>query len=153
MDLFLPAAPSSGASTQSRRGGEGGATRTATQESSRLFDAGPPGAAAVDPGQTTAWSVRAPQTRRPDEAYSIEQEAYRDGLAFQKRRARRRKVLSVLRALALIVLVPVALVLVFLASYVLTCIFNGASPQEVVDLVGSLVHTAWDFVREALPVG
>ena len=34
--------------------------------------------------------------------------------------------------LALMVLIPVAIAAVFLVSYALTCILNGASPEELV---------------------
>ena len=47
---------------------------------------------------------------RPDRSYSLEQEAYREELAFDRRRQRRRRVLAAVRLLAAVVLVPIALI-------------------------------------------
>lgn len=65
------------------------------------------------------------------EAYSVQQDSYAQELAFDKHRARRRRWAQRLRTLAMIVLIPLGLAAIFLASYALTCILNGASPNEV----------------------
>ena len=58
--------------------------------------------------------------------------------------------MSILRMLALIVLVPVLLVALFVASYALTCILNGATPAEVMELLGLLVERVRGFIFQAL---
>lgn len=75
----------------------------------------------------------------PVEPYSTAGEAYREEKAYDRRRAKKRKLAGVLRVLAMIVLLPLALVAVFLVSYTLTCILNGASLDEVVLLVDELL--------------
>lgn len=81
-----------------------------------------------------------------DDGYSVAQSAYHDELAFQKRRARRRRLATLLRTLALIVLIPVLLVAVFIGSYVFTCILNGATPQEVGELLRNMVSRVEGFI-------
>lgn len=83
---------------------------------------------------------------RPDRSYSLEQEQYQEALAYDRRRTRRRKLAVVLRALAIILLVPVALVFLFVASYLLTCIYNGASPDELSGLLADLAARVQDHV-------
>lgn len=85
---------------------------------------------------------------RPDRSYSLEQEAYRAELAFDRRRARRRKVLAAVRLLAAVVLVPIVLIALFIASYALTCIASGATPAEV----GALLHDLFYSVVTTLQV-
>ncbi len=75
-------------------------------------------------------------------AYSVQQDSYAQELAFDKRRARRRLWTQRLRTLAMIVLIPLGLAAIFLASYALTCILNGASPSEVLQHLAALV-SAW----------
>ena len=70
--------------------------------------------------------------RGEPEAASIAADAYREEKAFDRKRRRRRGLGRVLRMLMLIVLTPLAIVAVFLISYALTCILNGASPEELV---------------------
>ena len=69
--------------------------------------------------------------RGEPEAASIVADAYREEKAFDRKRRRRRALGRVLRILLLIALVPLAIVVVFLISYALTCILNGASPEEL----------------------
>ena len=83
---------------------------------------------------------------RPDRSYSLEQEAYREELAFDRCRQRRRRVLAAVRLLAAVVLVPIALIALFIASYALTCIASGATPAEV----GELLHDLFYSVATAL---
>lgn len=84
------------------------------------------------------------------EAYSLQQESYREELAFDKKRARRRKSGTILRAIGYCVGVPVVLAIVFVVSYVLTCIINGATPDEVVEMMGSLVERVRGFVWQLM---
>ena len=77
-------------------------------------------------------------------------EAYRAELAFDRRRARRRKLGAVLRVLAAALLIPVAVVLVFLASYALTYILNGASPQQLTLAMTALFEHARALAYEVM---
>ena len=76
--------------------------------------------------------------RGEPEAASIAADAYREEKAFDRKRRRHRGLGRVLRMLMLIVLTPLAIVAVFLISYALTCILNGASPEELVSSFESL---------------
>lgn len=80
-----------------------------------------------------------------DAAPSIAAEAYREALAYDARRARRTKAARVARVLAMVVLTPIAMALIFLASYALTCIANGATPEELAVLMGELLHRVGEF--------
>ena len=55
--------------------------------------------------------------------------------------------LAVLRTLALILIVPVLLVAVFIASYALTFVLSGASPEEVVEALADCFKMVWENVR------
>ena len=91
---------------------------------------------------------------RPDEQaeplYSVAEDAYRAEKAYDRKRARKRKLAGALRMLAMAVLLPLAVVAVFLISYVLTCILNGASPDELVQLVAQLFSRVKGFVRDVV---
>lgn len=89
----------------------------------------------------------APDEVRPDGSYSLEQESYQTELAFDRARTRRRKLAAVVRTIAAIALVPAVLAVVFVASYTLTCILNGATPQEVVELLGDLAHNVIELIQ------
>lgn len=80
------------------------------------------------------------------EAYSVQQDSYAQELAFDKRRARRRRVGQRLRTLAMIVLIPLGLAAIFLVSYALTCIINGASPGEVLQHLSALGQRLGDVI-------
>lgn len=80
------------------------------------------------------------------ETYSVQQDSYAQELAFDKRRARRRRLGQRLRTLAMIVLIPLGLVAIFLASYALTCILNGASPNEVLQHLAALGQRLGDVI-------
>ena len=80
------------------------------------------------------------------EAYSVQQDSYAQELAFDKHRARRRRLGQRLRTLAMIVLIPLGLVAIFLASYALTCILNGASPNEVLQHLAALGQRLGDVI-------
>ena len=98
----------------------------------------------VRSGATESAALQASAQARPDRSYSLEQEQYQEALAYDRRRTRRRKLAVVLRALAIILLVPVALVFLFVASYLLTCIYNGASPDELGGLLADLAARVQD---------
>lgn len=87
-----------------------------------------------------AASAQAPET------YSVQQDSYAQELAFDKHRARRRRLGQRLRTLAMIVLIPLGLVAIFLASYALTCILNGASPNEVLQHLSALGQRIGDLI-------
>lgn len=74
----------------------------------------------------------------PSDEYSLEQESYRRELDYDRARHRNRRWAARLRAIATAILVPLGLVLIFLASYALTCILNGALPDEVVQHLAAL---------------
>ena len=80
------------------------------------------------------------------ETYSVQQDSYAQELAFDKRRARRRRVGQRLRTLAMIVLIPLGLAAIFLVSYALTCILNGASPNEVLQHLSALGQRLGDVI-------
>lgn len=87
-----------------------------------------------------------PGCKSAPEAYSVQQDSYAQELAFDKRRARRRRVGQRLRILAMIVLIPLGLAAIFLASYALTCILNGASPNEVLQHLSVLGQRLGDVI-------
>lgn len=87
---------------------------------------------------------------RPED-YSAQQDEYRQELDYDRRRSRRRTLRARLRALAMIVLVPLGLVGVFLVSYSLTCILNGATPSEVVQHLSNLVARLSSAIQTAFP--
>lgn len=79
-------------------------------------------------------------------AYSVQQDSYAQELAFDKRRTRHRRVGQRLRTLAMIVLIPLGLAAIFLASYAFTCILNGASPNEVLQHLAALGQRLGDVI-------
>lgn len=87
---------------------------------------------------------------RAGQPYSVAQDSYQRELAFDKQRARRRKVTGMLKMALFVLLLPVALVVVFIAAYALACIANGASPQELLGLLGALLERMGGFVAGAL---
>lgn len=70
--------------------------------------------------------------------------------AYDDARLRKRRLAHVLRLVATIVLTPAALVLVFLFAYALTCIVNGAGPQELVGLMQELFARVGAFAGELM---
>lgn len=85
--------------------------------------------------------------------YSTVQEAYREELAYGKRRDRHIKRAQVLKLLVGIVLFPVVLALVFIAAYALTCIANGASPSELADMMTRLFERVGSFAESLFAAG
>lgn len=86
----------------------------------------------------------------PESPYSQAQDSYRKELAFDKRRRARRKRAAVLRVVAYLVLLPVFLAAVFLAAYAVTCILNGATPDELADLMAALLTRCKALLVQAL---
>lgn len=94
--------------------------------------------AAAQPFAQNVVPAAVPGCESAPEAYSVQQDSYAQELAFDKRRARHRRWAQRLRTLAMIVLIPLGLAAIFLASYALTCILNGASPNEVLQHLAAL---------------
>ena len=107
------------------------------RQQQRLMEMQMQGAAVQPPAQNAAPAVSLAGGSVP-ENYSVQQDSYAQELAFDKRRARHRLWAQRLRTLAMIVLIPMGLATIFLASYALTCILNGASPNEVLQHLAAL---------------
>lgn len=128
-------------------------TERMLRQQQRLMEMQMQGAAVQPPAQNAAPAVSSAGAAAP-EAYSVQQDSYAQELAFDKRRARRRRWSQRLRTLAIIVLIPLGLAAIFLASYALTCILNGASPSEVLEHLAALgqrlgdvaatIHASWE---------
>lgn len=86
----------------------------------------------------------------PGQPYSVAQESYRRELAFDRKRARKRGFAAVLKTVLFALLLPVVLVAVFVAAYALACIANGASPQELLELLAALLERMGGFAAGAL---
>lgn len=109
---------------------------------------------AVQPRAQNAAPPVSPAGGSAPENYSVQQDSYAQELAFDKRRSRRRRWGQRLRTLAMIVLIPLGLAAIFLASYAFTCILNGASPSEVLEHLAALgqrlgdvaatIHASWE---------
>lgn len=76
--------------------------------------------------------------------------AYRCEKAYGARRRRRRAVLAVLKVVLTIALVPVAVAIVFVGSYAVTCILDGATPEELVQALLDLLEQVKSIVREVM---
>lgn len=111
------------------------------RQQQRLMEMQMQGAAVRSPAQNAA-----PAGEAAPEAYSVQQDSYAQELAFDKRRARRRRWAQRLRTLAMIVLIPLGLAAIFLVSYALTCILNGASPSEVLEHLAALGQRLGDVI-------
>lgn len=98
---------------------------------------------------TTAARVRESQSRPED--YSVQQDEYRRELDYDRRRSRHRTFRARLKTLAMIVLVPLGLIAIFLVSYSLTCILNGATPSEVVQHLSNLYARLSSAIQTAFP--
>lgn len=89
----------------------------------------------------------APAASRSSE-YTVAQDAYRKEIAFDKRRARRRKAFAVVRFAGLILGIPLLLGMVFIGSYVCTCVLNGATPSEVGELLAGMASRIASFFAQ-----
>ena len=74
--------------------------------------------------------------------------AYQEELAYNRSRAQRRRRAGVLRVLLLIIAVPLMLVIAFVVSYILTCILNGASPDDIAGLLADLADRVRTWVAD-----
>lgn len=74
--------------------------------------------------------------------YSLAQETYRKELDFDRARSRRKKRAGALRAIAAALLVPLLLLASFVFAYTLTCILQGATPEEVGQMLAALARRA-----------
>lgn len=83
------------------------------------------------------------------EPYSIAQEAYQRELDHDRKRTRRHRRGVALRVLLTIVLVPVLLFAAFVASYALTCVLNGATPEELLQLMAQLFDQIQSYLALA----
>lgn len=115
------------------------------RQQQRLMEMQMQGAAARPPAQN-AVPTASPAGEAAPEAYSVQQDSYAQELAFDKRRARHRRWAQRLRTLAMIVLIPLGLAAIFLVSYALTCILNGASPNEVLQHLAALGQRLGDVI-------
>lgn len=80
--------------------------------------------------------------------FSQAQHTYQEEIAYDRRRTRRRALGVVVRTLAFVVLLPLLLIAAFLISYAVTCILNGASPEELAQQMGLLFERAEGFARD-----
>ena len=83
---------------------------------------------AVQPRAQNAAPPVSPAGGSAPENYSVQQDSYAQGLAFDKRRSRRRRWGQRLRTLAMIVLIPLGLAAIFLASYALRAFSTAPRP-------------------------
>lgn len=77
-----------------------------------------------------------------DASDTLAGEEYGAERAYDVYRARRRAWLGIVRTVLFVVAVPVVAALVFVASYAVTCILDGASPEELVDALATLFEQA-----------
>ena len=63
-------------------------------------------------------------------------------LDFDRARSRRKKRAGALRAIAAALLVPLLLLASFVFAYTLTCILQGATPEEVGQMLAALARRA-----------
>lgn len=80
------------------------------------------------------------------------QTTYGDELAYGRARERARMLGHIAWAVAFALGLPVLVLLVFFAAYLVTCILNGASPQETAELMGALLERMLGFAWEAAAV-
>lgn len=69
-------------------------------------------------------------------------------MAYNRSRAQRRRRAGVLRVLLLVIAVPLMLVIAFVVSYILTCILNGASPDDIAGLLADLADRVRTWVAD-----
>ena len=78
------------------------------------------------------------------------EEAYGSERKYDTRRARRRAVLGIVRAVLLVLAVPLMMVVGFVVSYALTCILGGATPEELIAAPAMLYEQARELFTRAL---
>lgn len=77
-------------------------------------------------------------------------DAYQAELAYARRCDRRRKAAQVIRMFLLAIFIPLAVVAVFVASYALTYILNGATFDEVLEALLELAGRIEAFLRQLM---
>ncbi len=77
-------------------------------------------------------------------------EVYQAERAYDRRRARRRKLGHALRLLGIVIAVPLAVAAMFFASYALTYILNGATPEEVAQALLELIEQGKTVLQQLL---
>lgn len=80
-------------------------------------------------------------------------DAYAAERAYDAARRRRARAASVARVALAVVLAPIVLFAVFLAAYALTCVLNGASPDELGPLMRDALGHTVSFAQQALSSG
>ncbi|MDY2777180.1 MAG: hypothetical protein SOU51_02200 [Collinsella sp.] len=113
------------------------------------------------PGFETPSKVGVLSGRRPPicdrgripEQGPLVREAYRQALTYDLRRERRARVLRIARTIALVVATPLLLALVFVASYALTLIASGATPEELMGLMAGFLERVAGFAGELAMLG
>lgn len=111
----------------------------------------PGGALPVEGGApASAISSAGAPVSRAGEPLLPNEGAYRCEKAYDARRRRRRAVLAVLKVVLTIALVPVAVVIVFVGSYAVTCILDGATPEELVQALLDLLEQVKSIAREVM---
>lgn len=79
-------------------------------------------------------------------------ESYEAEIAFSRKRERRRALGRILRVLALAFALPVLMAVAFFASYTVTLILRGFTPEQVVDQLQVLASQIEGGVRAILPM-
>lgn len=75
-------------------------------------------------------------------------ESYRLERAYDRRRGRKRKLLGVLRMTIIVLCAPFAVGMVFIASYAITYVLQGADPQEVGAALSDLLDRVLPLAHE-----
>ena len=111
----------------------------------------PGGALPVEGGApASAISSAGAPVSRSGEPLLPNEGAYRCEKAYDARRRRRRAVLAVLKVVLTVALVPVAVAIVFVGSYAVTCILDGATPEELVQALLDLLEQVKSIAREVM---
>lgn len=80
--------------------------------------------------------------------FSIAQDSYERERAYDRARTRGKRRAAVLKTFAMLLALPVVLVAVFVGAYAVTCIVNGAHPDEVPQLMLELYRRIEGFARD-----
>lgn len=126
------------------------------RQQQRLMEMQMQGAAAQPFAQNVvpaAVPAAVPGCESAPEAYSVQQDSYAQELAFDKRRARHRRWAQRLRTLAMIVLIPLGLATIFLASYASRASSTAPRPMRYFS-TWQLLVSAWGMSQQpSAPAG
>lgn len=86
----------------------------------------------------------------PEIPFSQAQQSYQEEMAFDRKRHRGKRRAALVRVLAYVLLLPVVLFAVFIGAYALTCILNGATPEELNELMQALFARMQGLVWDTL---